>query len=363
MQNWFRLLRELFFQTKGQKARVTILRIFIMSTNYTNNSLNQEFCKFLAEPISLIICKLIFLSIILICSLVGNALIITVVSLRQELRKTINIFIVNMAVSDLIFPLVSIPFSLAGIATNSLQWPIRDLPGLISCKLSLFLTPVSVTVSVQSLLWIAMNRFVAVVLPLKANLISSRFRAFAIASTWVVAVLISSTDLYTTKFVQVGGNFYCIREDSLIHKTFGYGRVVLLTIAPLLLVTILYFAIAVTLRRQNKTLRCTAVKEHSQRKTKAIRMSLCIIVTFNLCTLVYTILTIASLQSEAANLSCFVNNVLWFLALLGMYLCSVVNPFICFTFVKSYRRGVREIFTCRNYGRGREDLENNKHGS
>ena len=250
-----------------------------------------------------------------------------------------------MAVSDLIFPLVSIPFSLAGIAANSLQWPIRGLPGLISCKLSLFLTPVSLTVSVQSLLWIAMDRFVAVVSPLKANLISSRFRAFAIASTWVVAVLISSTDLYTTKLVEVGGNFYCKSENSMLHKTFGYGRVVLLTIAPLLLVTILYFAIAVTLRRQNKTLRCTAVKEHSQRKNKAIRMSLCIIVTFNLCALVYTILTITSLQSEAPNLSCFVNNALWFFALLGMYLCSVVNPFICFTFVKSYRRGVREIFT------------------
>ena len=361
MQNWFRLLRELFFQTKGQKARVTILRIFIMSTNYTNNSLNQEFCKFLAEPIFVIICKLIFLSIILICSLVGNALIITVVSLRQELRKTINFFIVNMAVSDLIIPLVSIPFSLAGIATNSLQWPIRGLPGLISCKISQFLKPASLTVSVQSLLWIALDRFVAVVLPLKANLISSRFRAFAIASTWVVAVLINSTDLYTTKFVEVGGNFYCIREDSLIHKTFGYGRVVLLTIAPLLLVTILYFAIAVTLRRQNKTLRCTAVKEHSQRKTKAIRMSLCIIVTFNLCALVYTILTVASLQSEIP-ITCLVYNVLWFFGLLGLYFSSVVNPFICFTFVKSYRRGVREIFTWRNNGGGREDPENNKHG-
>ena len=178
-----------------------------------------------------------------------------------------------------------------------------------------------------------------------------------------MAVLISSTDLYTPNFVEVGGKFYCIREDSLIHTTFGYGRVVLLTIAPLLLVTILYFAIAVTLRRQNKTLRCTAVKEHSQRKTKAIRMSLCIIVTFNLSALVYTILTIASLQSEAPDLSCFAHNILWFLALLGMYLCSVVNPFICFTFVKSYRRGVREIFTWRNYGRGRDDLENNIHGS
>ena len=37
-----------------------------------------------------IICKLIFLSIILICSLVGNVIIITVVSLRKALRKTIN---------------------------------------------------------------------------------------------------------------------------------------------------------------------------------------------------------------------------------------------------------------------------------
>ena len=98
-----------------------------MSTNYTNNSLNQEGCKFLAEPIFVIICKLIFLSIILICSLVGNVLIITVVSLRQELRKTINFFIVNMAVSDLIFP----SQSLLLLYTQSTQTSLRYFEHLL----------------------------------------------------------------------------------------------------------------------------------------------------------------------------------------------------------------------------------------
>ena len=86
-------------------------------------------------------------------------------------------------------------------------------------------------------------------MPLKAHLISSRFRAFAITSIWIVALIINSTDLLTTKLVENDGNLYCIRENitSALLKALGYGRVFLVSIAPFLVITSLYSVIAVKL--------------------------------------------------------------------------------------------------------------------
>ena len=172
-----------------------------MSTNITNDSSrhhNWILCENFDVSYPVKISKLVFLSIILLSSLVGNALIINMVYTRQELRKTINFFIVNMAISDFVFTLVSIPLRLAGIAARSyFQWPVIGKAGLILCKLSVFFPSVSFTVSVQhlqSLVWIAFDRFVAVVFQINNYLISLIFRAFAIASTWMVVMIFNSTD-------------------------------------------------------------------------------------------------------------------------------------------------------------------------
>ena len=270
-----------------------------------------------------------------------------------------NSFIVNMAVSDLIIPILLMPFSLRGIATDSsnFQWPIRGKPGLIFCKLSVFLVAVSITVSVQSLLWMSVDRFMAVVMPLKAHLISSRFRAFAITSIWIVALIINSTDLLTTKLVENDGNLYCIRENitSALLKALGYGRVFLVSIAPFLVITSLYSVIAVKLRSQNKNLRCTAAKENDERKRNAIKMSICIIITYNICVLPYMIF--AMTYVSGAKLPCLVYGLFGFFTVLGIYLSSTANPVICFIFVKSYRRGLWGLFSsCPSKERGIRSL-------
>ena len=330
-----------------------------MSTNFTNESLrSQGNCESSTDSPALKIGKLFLLSIILTFGLVGNVLIITLVRVREELRRTINSFIVNMAASDLILPILLMPFSLKESAANSsnYQWPISGKLGSISCRLNIFLVAVSMTVSVQSLLWISLDRFMAVVMPLKAHLISSRFRAFAITSTWIVAVIINSIDLRTTTLVEYDGNFYCIRENitSWTLNIFGYGRIFLVSIAPLIVITVLYSAIAVTLRRQNISLRCTAVKKNDQRKRQAVKMSLCIIVSFNLCVTPYIVFGMAYLSGE--KLPCSVNGLLGFFSVLGIYLSSTTNPLICFIFVKNYRRGLRWLFS--SCPRNRRDTQN-----
>ena len=166
------------------------------------------------------------LSTIFLLSLIGNTLITIVVYKRKNLRKTVNYFIVNMAFSDIIFPLIAIPVRLAGIATSSWKWYISGIVGFVFCKILLFLQNVSLTVSVQSLVWIAVDRFVAVVFPMKIHLISTRFRVFAIISTWIVALMINLTDLYTAVLVDFNGVITCqFNIASLLYINFVYVNV------------------------------------------------------------------------------------------------------------------------------------------
>ena len=303
------------------------------------------------------ITQIVFLSVIFVLSLVGNTLIIIVVYKRPELRKTVNYFIVNMAVSDFVFPLISIPACVRETAAGSWEWPIDGTIGLILCKLRNFLMSVSLTVSIESLVWIAFDRFVAVVWPMKARLISSRFRAFAISSTWIFAVGLNGLDLYSSELILENGTISC-GEDSTSPTSvaYRYTRVTVAYIGPMILITVLYSAIAVTLRRQNKVLQCHTAQRTDHKKRQAIKMSLCIVALFYLFFLPFA-MTLA-LWNTLVSLSCsFFNHFIRFSSS-AVYISSTTNPIICFTFIESYRRGLREVLSFSLFKRfGRTTIE------
>ena len=322
---------------------------FNASENCSNesSSLQDEACDvLLRNSFPVTITKIILYSIILLSSLVGNALIISIVHKREELRNTINYFIVNMAVSDLIFPLTTIPEHLTQLASSSQEWHIDGTTGLIFCKLRWFLQNVSITVSVESLVWIALDRFVAVVLPMKVHFISSRFRIFALGFTWVVAVTGNSLLLFEFRLVEIDGDMFCLPLDVTSLSFVVYLRVytVLFQILPVVVMTILYIVIAMTLRRQDKALQSRAVHQNDQRKRRAIKMSFCIMTTFYICTL--PMLLAVLFTQYGVTISCTFSKALWFLSNLTLFLSSAVNPVICVAFIQSYRLGLKEI--CRS---------------
>ena len=71
--------------------------------------------------------------LIIILSLVANCLIAITVCKTPNLKKTINFFIANMASSDLLFPVFSIPFKLSLLHANSFL--IGGQLGQALCKL------------------------------------------------------------------------------------------------------------------------------------------------------------------------------------------------------------------------------------
>ena len=330
-------------------ASINVTTNLTTEPSFQHNVSSYDDCNLLEFSFPVKIAAILCLSFILLSSLVGNTLIIIVVYKRPEMRKTINYFIVNMAVSDFLLPFTSIPVRIAEIVTTSPQWHIDGTAGLIFCKLNVFLDRVSFAVSVQSLCWIALDRFVAVVFPMKLRLISPRFRALAIASTWIVAMTMRSLDLYSLELVEIGDGRLCTSTLDTTDKFLSNGwymRVyaALFVVVPFILMTILYCIIALTLQRQNKAIPCTEVHQRSSRKKEGVRMSFCIITAFYFCNLPL-FSTYLFMGYKVALPSCLSYKIYWIVGNLIYCLSSTINPIICMTFVSSYRRGLREILS------------------
>ena len=278
-----------------------------------------------------------------IASSIGNVLIIMIVYRREDLRKTINYFIVNMAVSDFLFSLMAASVALLSIAVNSWQKPFGKNAGIMVCVVKLFLEGVSLTVSAQSLVWIALDRFVAVVFPMKVHRITSKFRCFAIASTWVVATLGNSFHFYSNRFFDENRKIVCAHFSNSTGSYLYYAKVytALFQIVPFLAVTTLYSVITVTLKRQDKVIDSTKIYQRNHRKQRAIRMTFCIVAAFYICSLPF--LVAALIFEYQIPASCSILKVLWSVASLMICVSLTVNPIICITFIQSYRNGLKEI--------------------
>ena len=285
---------------------------------------------------------------ILLGSFFGNIFIVIIVYKHRDLRKTINYFIVNMAVSDLLFPLIVIPINIVGLVTDSWRWRLTGILGSGFCKFFYFSSAVVLHVSVQSLVWIAIDRFVAVVFPIKLGLISPKIRTTAIVSTWIFAGLFNSPSLIISDiFVHENKIAFCnfTGGDSVYNSevlAFLYSQLFLLFIAPLVLLTVLYTAIAIALKRQNRALSDTAqnLQRHSEKKrSQAVRLAVTIVASYYICVIPSTLSYFAAYWS----LSCIAQKLFYILASVVFSSSSMINPIICLSFVESYRRGLRNI--------------------
>ena len=145
--------------------------------------------------------------LIILISLVGNTLIGLIVYKTKTMRKPINFLIVNMAMSDLLFPIFWIPRLIQWLYINF--WLIGGPLGQALCKLVTFLPDVSTAVSIQSLVLIAVGRFGAVVFPLRPPLISSKLCPFFILATWIVAMVFHSPYLFALDLAEYHGVLVC----------------------------------------------------------------------------------------------------------------------------------------------------------
>lgn len=127
---------------------------------------------------------------IFIVGVVGNGTLILTVLKNKTMRNAPNIFIVSLAIGDLLLILVSVPFT-ATIYTFT-EWPY----GETLCKLNEFLQALSLGVSVFTLTALSADRYVAIVDPMKRHKNSSMADTLLIAGiVWIISTALAVLEL------------------------------------------------------------------------------------------------------------------------------------------------------------------------
>ncbi|KAL5243366.1 hypothetical protein ACI65C_010776 [Semiaphis heraclei] len=125
---------------------------------------------------------------LMIVGLSANLTVIYVVARRAQMHTSRNLYIVNLAVSDMTLCLVCMPFTLTSILRR--QWSM----GTVLCKLVPLLQGTNIMVSVGTITVIAIDRYWVIVRGSAQN--ERRTVYVSIAIVWLLAILTTSPVAY-----------------------------------------------------------------------------------------------------------------------------------------------------------------------
>ena len=288
-----------------------------------------------------------------VVALIGNIIIGIIVYRTRSMRKPINFFIVNMAMSDLLFPIVCFPYLV--IEINFGNWSLRGPVGQALCKLHDFLVFVSALVSTQSLVLIAVDRFGAVVFPFRSPLISSKRCRFFILTTWIIAVAANIPNAMTYELVEHKEGMVCVHKwnevfgESLSYRNYIVSMLVVFGYVPLVLIAILYMTVVIKLKSQNIPGEGSANgrEQQSRRQKNVLKMSIAIVVTFIVCWLPATIWWFLILYPPDSTMTASCGfQYFRVIAFCVAHSNSAINPCISFIFSGNYRQGLKNLSRC-----------------
>ncbi|GFQ78826.1 alpha-1B adrenergic receptor [Trichonephila clavata] len=218
-------------------------------SDWANSSLSQNMSGL--ESFGVVIKGTILTAIILL-TIFGNTLVLLAVSFTPNLRSTTNIFIVNLAIADLLLGVFVLPFS-AFLEMNNKQW----IFGYTFCNVWAALDVLCCTASIISLCFISVDRYVGVTRPLAySNIVTHSRAVIACFAIWFVSTAISVGPLLGWKEPPPANPYVCEVTKQLGYVLFS---VTFSFYLPCIIIFIVYFRIYKAAVKQTKFLE-TGVK-------------------------------------------------------------------------------------------------------
>uniref|UniRef100_A0A672JL46 Neuropeptide Y receptor Y4 n=1 Tax=Salarias fasciatus TaxID=181472 RepID=A0A672JL46_SALFA len=307
-------------------------------------------------------CLVLWYSVTMVLGLVGNIGLISIITRRREKVNVTSIFICNLSFSDILVCVFCLPFTV--IYTLMDHWVF----GSLLCRLVPFIQCVSVTVSVLSLVFIALERHQLIINP--SGWKPSIPQAYmAVVLIWILAFFTSSPFLafqlltsepYTNVILSQPPHHQqaCVEHWPSHQHRVAYTTWLLLFqyCGPLLLVLLCYVRVFVRLRHRKDMLDRARTPE-SQRMTHSRRiniMLIALITAFALCWLPLTIFNVVSDWHQEALPICH-HNLLFSLCHLLAMSSTCINPIIYGFLNSNFRQEVREILLhCRCFAEEEE---------
>ncbi|XP_016325531.1 adenosine receptor A2b-like isoform X1 [Sinocyclocheilus anshuiensis] len=292
--------------------------------------------------------------LIAVLAVVGNVLVCWAVCLNSNLQSITNFFLVSLAVADIAVGFLAIPFAVT-ISTGFCSHFHGCL--FIACFV-LVLTQSSIF----SLLAIAVDRYIAIKIPLRYNSLVTGQRAKGIiAVCWILSVVIGLTPMIGwNRRVAAGTNSSCpqgmteclfekvVTMDYMVYFNF-FGCVLIPLFAMLAIYARIFMAARCQLRKMEQKL--VHLQGHAHREGSSSRStlqrevhaakSLAIIVgLFAVCWLPLHIINCFTLFCPQCDRP---QDWVMYLAIMLSHANSVVNPFIYAYRIRDFRHTFRRI--------------------
>ncbi|XP_031567706.1 QRFP-like peptide receptor [Actinia tenebrosa] len=297
--------------------------------------------------ISLIACY----CVLLLLAVFGNSSVVAIVCKNRQMQTTMNFLIVNMAVSDLAGSLVTIPRKLSVLSILSYEFDAPDILGKILCKLCPFIRDVSITISIESMVAIALDRFLAVVYPMrsKPRILNMKFM---IPLTWFAGSAMFSLNIVLFELKSFQEIHLCLNEwpvSFLIAREAYYGAFITLSfIVPTVALTALYFTIVCKIKSQaipgQRSLEYLARRR--KQNTNIIKLSAAIVLTFFVCWLPHhtlgalmTFVWKGKLPKSVGPFFDIISETIEFVS----FMSFATNPVICLTFSSKYKDCMKKL--------------------
>ncbi|XP_066549763.1 neuropeptide FF receptor 1 [Amia ocellicauda] len=292
-----------------------------------------------------------YILIFFLC-MVGNILVCFIVLRSKQMRTVTNIFILNLAISDLLVGIFCMPTTLVDNLITG--WPFNNT----MCKTSGLVQGASVSASVFTLVAIAVERFRRIVYPFRQKLTLKK-ATITIAVIWVLAVIImcpSAVTLTVSKddlhfMVDDYNNTYPLYTcweawpDQDMRKIYTAVLFCHIYVAPLTLIVIMYARIVIKLFKSPAPIRDSLSEDNDGRKVskKKVRVINMLVIVALLFTVSWLPLWALMLLTDYGNLTASqLNIVTVYIFPFAHWLAffnSSVNPIIYGYFNENFKRG------------------------
>ncbi|XP_044585486.1 tachykinin-like peptides receptor 99D isoform X1 [Cotesia glomerata] len=291
----------------------------------------------------------LFVSMIIVAT-GGNLIVIWIVLVHKRMKSVTNIFLVNLSIADTLVSMLNVTFNFYYMLHS--HWTFGNL----YCKVSQFISVVTICASVFTLMAISIDRYRAIIKPLRQKM-SRRTTLMVALIIWVVSSILSLPNLiffniYTVTFPNGDVRLVCYgdwpnKDDnqfSLTEYIYNVLFMVLTYFLPIGSMTYTYARIGLELWGSQSIGEITHNQlESIKGKRRVVKMMIVIVSIFAVCWLPFHVYFIVVSSVPEVTNEPYIQEV--YLAIYWLAMSnSMYNPMIYCWMNSKFRRGFSVVF-------------------
>ena len=327
--------------------------------NTSNSSSSPDAWSDLTTPTMKWVFRILF-SAILFLGIVGNGAVCSAIVLKQRLRTTANLLVLNLAAADLIFVALYAPTQLS-FFENNYSWEMGD----IVCKLSYAVLPACLCSTVATLLCIALLRYQAVSNPFHVRIgMTYKTTGTVVSVIWLSSLLMGLPVLLVAKTTQYQDKVFCDEVwpvDKPYREVYWVLIFLLQYVLPLMVIVFLSIATVIKVKQSrarvlpsasttnnddntNANVLNASLRQRRRRENNMSKMLTGLVVMYAICMLpqhvVFFWLTYGDLKKQEYSLYIFT------IANIFPIANSALNPLIYGSLHKELKAGFKNCVKC-----------------